>query len=187
MPLDPHPLIIAALIIVVPVMILLGSMYFVFHYSAKKQLSKYVTQMENAIEEGKNPQRIILESRKIEEHFDLLMVLFVKEYNELENLPIVRSVTIQQLVYAWVDKRTGTLTLHNNRLSRDLADMVSKDCIESILSDIEGKYQYGDDHAFDFNGKGDTTIYLSNNDFIKEFIKSVRSYNPNHKAFFEWN
>lgn len=185
MSLDPHPLIIAAIIVVVPVMILIGAMYYVFHHSAKKQLSIYAAQLEDAIKEGGNPQRVVLESRKIEEHFDLLMVLFIKEYNELEDSPIIRSVTIQQLVYAWVDKCTGTLTLHNNRLSRDLAAMVSKDCIETILNNIEGKYQYGDDHAFDFNGKDGSTVYLSNNDFIKVFIKSIRSYNPNHKAFFE--
>lgn len=182
---DPHPIIIAALIVLVPSLILIGAMYYVFHQSAKKQMSKYATQMEEAIKEGANPQRVVMENRKIEEHFDLLMVLFIKEYNELKDSPIIRSVTIQQLVYAWVDKTTGTLTLHNNRLSRDLAAMVSKDCIETILNNIEGKYQYGDDHAFDFNGVDGKTVYLSSNDFIKVFIKSIRSYNPNHKAFFE--
>lgn len=182
--LELHPILFAALIVTLPVLIMLGCLYFIFQRSAKRQLNKCIIQMEDAIREGHNPQRIIMENRKIEEYFDLLMALFIKEYKELDNPSIVQYPLIQDLVQAWVDKSTGTLTLRNNRHALKLAAMIDKQCMELVLVDINS-FSYGDDHAYEFDGKDGTTMYLSNNDFIRAFIKTIRNYNPNHKAFFE--
>lgn len=152
------------------------------------QMKKYIKQLEDAIKEGRNPSRIIMEDKKISRHFDLLLILFIQEYNAIKRsgLSIDLSVqTINDLVQAWVDSRTGTLTLKNTDLTRQLTKLVEIEFKYIVDNDkLTSRFICGDDHAFDFEGRDGKIIYLSNNDFLRDVLKAFRNFDSGHKAFF---
>lgn len=153
-----------------------------------KRIVKRHEKYQDVFSESNNASRVLLEQKILDKHFDLMCVLFIKEYRELVDMDKcskLNVVTVQDLVSAWVDSKTGTLTIKNNRLTEELTKLVTGEIIEMFEKDnFKTNSQLPDDHAFDFDNHKGTVTYLSNNDFVKVMRKRLLDFNNGHKAFF---
>lgn len=164
---------------VVALVIVLG---LCFHIVFLKKLKAYITQLENAFKTNPDAARTIMESRIMTSHFTLMLACFLTEAQR-PGKKNFKKICVGDIIRAYVDHKTGTLTMLNNSTANELT---------ASLKDVFYDYVIGTKPYVDLpvivvklDCKDGKTIEITNSEVLEEIMTYVRRFNKRHKAFFK--
>lgn len=153
-----------------------------FHIGFLKELKAYIARLEKAFNANPNAARVAMESRIMTNHFTLMLSCFLTEAQR-PGKKNFNKICVGDIIAAYVDHKTGTLTMLNNSGAKELT---------ATLKDVFYDYVINDKPYVDLpvivvkldceEGK---SIEVTNLEVLEEIMTYVKRFNKGHKAFFK--
>lgn len=153
-----------------------------FHISFLKELKIYIGRLEKTFNINPNAARVAMESRILKNHFTLMLACFLTEAQKVEGEKF-NKLCVRDIIGAYVDFKTGTLTMLNNKGTDELTASL-KDVFYDYV--VNGK-PYVDLPVIvvKLDCEGAKSIEVTNAEVLEEIMTYVKRFNKGHKAFFK--
>lgn len=155
---------------------------FCIHRGFLNHLKEYIATLEKAFYSHPKAARVAMENRIMTSHFTMMLACFLNEAKRNKGKDF-NTVCVKDIINAYVDHKTGTLTLSNNKAVNELTKSLEKVFYDYVVSNVPYIDLVQINVQFDCeNGK---KINMTNIDVLEDIKATVNRFNSGHKAFFK--